>query len=179
MKNFFYLFLLILISQCRSKPDIIVTEFPGKPEVPSSLKETHESLLEQVHKLTLYNDSSRFIALKIEELMIHHFKEEEDYVLPQLGVLLAVANGQIPEKSEEIILLSETVKSHMNHLSAEHQLITAFIKELKEASAEENLPEINAFENEIFKHSTSEEEVFFPTSILIGEYLKLKSENKH
>ena len=174
----YYLFLLILISQCRSKPDVVVTEFPGKPEVPSSIKATHESLLEQIHKLTLYNDSSRIIALKIEELMIHHFQEEEDYVLPQLGVLRALANGQIPEKSEEIIVLSETVRSHMNHLSAEHQLITAFIKELKEASAEENLPEINTFENEIFKHSTTEEQVFFPTSILIGEYLKLQTKKK-
>lgn len=178
MRPSLYLYLLVLITGCNSKPDIVVTEFSGKPEVPSSIKATHESLLEQIHKLTLYNDSSSIIALKIEELMIHHFKEEEDYVLPQLGVLRALANGQIPEKSEEIILLSETVKSHMNHLSAEHQLITAFIKELREASAKENLPEINAFEKEIFKHSTSEEEVFFPTSILIGEYLKLKTEKK-
>ena len=49
-------------------------------------------------------------------------------------------------------------------------------EELKQASNKENLAEITEFENEVLDHATSEEEVFFPASIIVGEYLKLKSE---
>ncbi len=84
--------------------------------------------------MTIYIDSSGRVALKLEELMQHHFKEEEDFILPPLGLLPLLANGQIPEQSKDVILLSENVKSMLNHLSAEHQLIEVFIKELKQAS---------------------------------------------
>ena len=175
MKNIFYILLLVFISQCKPKEDITITQFPGKPEVPSSIKKTHATLLEQIHKMTLYKDSSGRVAIKLEGMMEHHFKEEEDFILPPLGLLPLLANDQIPVQSKEIILLSEKVKSQLNHMSAEHQLIKAYLEELKQASNIENLPEIIEFENEVFKHATSEEEVFFPASILIGEYLKLKS----
>ena len=175
MKNIFYLLLLIFISQCKPKQDNTITQFPGKPEVPSSIKKTHEYLLAQIQKMTSYKDSSGRVAKKLEELMQHHFQEEEDLILPPLGLLPLLANGQIPEQSEDVILLSENVKSMLNHMSVEHQLINAYIKELIEASNKENLPEIIKFENEVIKHAISEEEVFFPASILIGEYLKLRS----
>ncbi|WP_326985407.1 hypothetical protein [Chryseobacterium sp. MP_3.2] len=63
-------------------------------------------------------------------------------------------------------------------MSAEHQLIKAYIEELKQASKKENLPAISIFENEVSQHATSEEEIFFPASILVGEYLKLKAGEK-
>ncbi len=175
MKNLLFILLLLFISQCKPKEGNTITEFPGKPEVPSSIKKTHVSLLEQIHKMTLYKDSSGRVALKLEELMQHHFKEEEDFILPSLGLLPLLANGQIPGQSKDVILLSENVKSLLNHLSAEHQLIEAFIKELKQAADKEKLPEIIEFQKEVQKHASSEEEVFFPAAILIGEYLKLKS----
>ena len=179
MKNLFYILLLIIISQCKPKQDNTITQFPGKPEVPSSIKKTHKYLLEQIQKMTLYKDSSGRVAKKIEELMQHHFQEEEDFILPPLGLLPILANGQMPEQSDDVILLSENVKSMMDHMSVEHQLINAYIQELKQASGKENLPEIIEFENEVIKHATSEEEVLFPASILIGEYLKLKSAKTH
>lgn len=175
IKNLFYILLLVFISQCKPKEDSTITQFPDKPAVPSSIKKTHATLLEQIHKMTLYKDSSGRVAKKIEDMMEHHFKEEEDFILPLLGLLPLLANDQIPQQNKEIILLSEKVKSQLNHMSAEHQLIKAYLEELKQASNIENLPEIIEFENEVFKHATSEEEFFFPVSILIGEYLKLKS----
>ena len=61
------------------------------------------------------------------------------------------------------------------HLTMEHQLIKAYVDELKQVATLENLPGIIEFEKELQNHANIEEEVLFPTSILIGEYLKLKS----
>jgi hypothetical protein len=149
--------------------------FPGKPEVPSFLKNEHEYFLEKIRKLTSFQDSTGSAAAKLYNLMEHHFKEEEDFVLPPLGVLPLLASGKIPEQSKKIILLTERFKSNSAHMIAEHQLIKAFLDELILAAAKENHPEIAGFEKELQKHASAEEEVFFPTAILIGEYLKFKS----
>lgn len=57
----------------------------------------------------------------------------------------------------------------------EHQLIKAFMDELMQAAAVDNHPEIIELEQELQKHAKTEEEVFFPAAILVGEYIKLKS----
>lgn len=179
MKHFCYILLLVLnISGCQPKEESTMIQFPGKPEVPSSIKKEHEYLLNEIHKITLFNDSTGQVAIKLNELMQHHFKEEEDYVLPPLGLLPLLANGKLPEHSKEVISLTEKLKSQLSHISAEHQMIKAFMIELLLAAAKENHPEISVLEKELHKHATTEEEILFPTAILIGDYLKLKSTSK-
>lgn len=178
MKILFSLFVLIFLSHCKPKEDKIITEFAGKPAVPTSLKNTHAEILDHIHHLTLTKDSSVQVALKLEELMLHHFKEEENIILPPLGLLPALAKGEIPKESQDLPLFTDQLKTQMDHMSAEHQLIKAYIEELKQASKKENLPAISIFENEVSQHATSEEEIFFPASILVGEYLKLKAGEK-
>lgn len=176
MKHFYYILLFVLFFyQCRHKEENSITQYSGKPEVPSSIKKEHEYLLDKIHKITLFQDSTGHAAVKLNDLMQHHFNEEEDYVLPPLGLLPLLASGKLPEQSKAVILLCEKLKSQLSHLSAEHQLIKAFMDELKKAATNENHLEIIEFEKELQKHANTEEEVFFPTAILIGEYLKLKS----
>ena len=172
MKHFYSILLFVLFfCQCRHKEENPLTPFSGKPAVPLSIKKEHEYLLDNIHKITLFQDSTGHAAVKLKELMQHHFKEEEDYVLPPLGLLPLLASGKLPEQSKEVIQLCEKLKSQLSHLSAEHQLIKAFMQ----AATKENHLEIIEFEKELQQHATTEEEVFFPAAILIGEYLKLKS----
>lgn len=174
MKPYSYiLFFVLMMSECRPKTEPPLPPFPGKPEVPSSIKKEHESLLGQVHQITLFPDSTGLNAKKLEELMLHHFMEEENYVLPPLGLLPSLSNGQLPEQTNNILLLTEKLKSQMTHLSVEHQMIKAYMDELKQAAAKDNHPEVIEFEKELHKHANIEEEVLFPSAILIGEYLKL------
>ena len=125
--------------------------------------------------MTLFKDSTGIAAINLQDLMIHYFAEEEGFVFPPLGVLPLLASGELPEKSKEIIELSEKLKSELLNLTVEHQFIKAYIDELIIAAANDNHPKVIEFEKELQKHANIEEEVLFPTVILIGEYLKLKS----
>ena len=176
MKYFVYSLLLVLfMGQCRHKEENPVIQFPGKPEVPSSIKKEHENLLAQIHGITLFQDSAGLVAIKLNDLIRHHFKEEEESALPPLGLLSLLASGRIPEQSNQIILLTDKFTSQLTHLSVEHQLIKAYMDELRQADSNGSHPEIIEFEKELHKHANTEEEVFFPAAILIGEYLKLKA----
>ncbi|SDM35200.1 Hemerythrin HHE cation binding domain-containing protein [Daejeonella rubra] len=178
MKNFWHLLPVILFfSQCRNKDENFVSTFPGKPEVPSSIKKEHDNLLEKLYKFTSINDSTGLAAKKLYNLLQHHFNEEEDYVLPPLGLLPQLTNGKIPEQTKNVIALTEKLKSQLSHMSAEHQLIEAYLDEIKQADSNLKYPEIIELEKEIHKHAKIEEEVLFPASILVGDYLKLKTPN--
>lgn len=174
MKLFLYMLLFILIfNQCRDKAKYTSVPFIEKPGVPSVLKKEHDQFLEKLAKIVSLQDSTGRAAKKLYELMGYHFKEEEDYVLPPLGLLPALAMGKIPEQSEKVIQLTERFRSNSAKMIAEHQMIKAYLDEMMLAGIKENHPELVGFDQEIQKHAASEEEVFFPTAILIGEYLKL------
>ena len=173
MKLFLYMLFLLVFSQCRNRAKYTSLPFPEKPGVPSVLKKEHDQFLEKLARITLLQDSTGRAAKKLYELMSYHFKEEEDYVLPPLGLLPVLAMGKIPEQSEKVIQLTERFKSNSAKMIAEHQMIKEYLDEMMLAGAKENHPEIAGFNEELQKHAVSEEEVFFPTVILIGEYLKL------
>lgn len=164
--------------QVRNKTSITTTQFPGKPAVPSAIKKEHSKLLNQIQPFTLYQDSSGLAAKKLFDLMQHNFSEEEDFVLPQLGLLPLLAGGKLPGPINEVIQLTGKLKENLPHLDAEHQFIKAYIAEWKQVAAKEQLPAINDFENAIQIHANAEEEVFFPAAVLVGEYLKLKASGK-
>lgn len=175
MRFYLSIFLpVLLLIQCQPKEDVYFTDYPEKPEVPSSITEEHKTLLDQANQYTLLPDSAGFAALKLYELMQYHFKEEEDFVLPPLGLLSMLASGEIPEESEKLIQLTEKLKSQLEVMLVEHQMVVAYLEEIKQAASDDYLSEIIEFEKELQKHAQIEEEVFFPASILIGEYLKLK-----
>lgn len=167
--------LVLLMSHCQNKEPNYTSQFPGKPEVPSSIKQEHEYLVDQVHSFILFQDSTGLVALKLDSLMQHHFQEEEDFVLPPLGQLPSLASGEIPKHSSEVIQLTEKLKSQLTHMNVEHQLIKAYLGELTQAAKHDNHPEIIEFEKQVHQHATTEEEVFFPAAILVGAYLKLRA----
>lgn len=176
MKPFYYsLPLAVIIFFCRPKEVNTNKGFSGKAEVPFSIKQEHDTLLRQIQKLSLFEDSAGQAGKKLHQLIEHHFKEEESFVLPQLGLLPLLASGKLPDRGAEVIELSGKLESHLLHLKAEHQLIKAYVDELKQVAAKKDLPEIIALEEELKKHANTEEEIFFPAAVLVRDFLKLKS----
>jgi len=174
-----FVFIVFGAWQCKPKEDTSFLQFPGKPVLPASIKNEHESLLKQVRTVSQYEDSTGMVARKLLELMEHHFNEEENYVLPPLGLLESIANDQLPKESKEVAMMIEYFKTQRQHLSAEHQMIAAHLKEMSNAAAIDS-HDIKRFIQEVEDHAALEEEVLFPAAILIGDYLiiKLKSETE-
>lgn len=175
MKLSYHILLIALFfSQCRPKEEKTAQHFPGQPEVPSSIKNEHDYLLRKINAISLFQDSTGRAAKKLNDLMQHHFKEEEDFVLPVLGLLPSLTTGNLPDQSKEVIQFCEHIRTQLQHLTVEHQLIKAYMDELMQVAKNENHPEVMVLEQELQNHAKTEEEVFFPSALLIGEYLKLQ-----
>jgi hypothetical protein len=172
MKRICYLVLLLMIfAHCVHKENQSTFQFEGKPKVPTFLLQEHRMLLQEIDSIVLLHDKGDSASVKLAELMHHHFKEEEDYVLPPLGLLRALSQNKFPQNPEKVIEMTEKLRSQLDHMSAEHQLIKAFLNELKAQSGAVKRSGVADLESRIEKHAKSEEEVFFPTALLIGNYL--------
>lgn len=174
MNYFPYIFLLLLFIQCKPKQDDMIFAFPGKPEVPASILLQHQSLLNQIKSFTSFQDSTGRVASRLEEIMLHHFQEEERYVLPPLGLLPELTKGKMPTESDQILQLTDEFRTQFDHMSAEHQFITALVDELTTAAALENHEGISEFVKDLKAHASAEEEIYFPAALLIGDFLKMK-----
>lgn len=70
--------------------------------------------------------------------------------------------------------MTDTLKTELPQMLEEHKAIVAALEKLKETARQEKKPEVVHFAEKLVLHAQTEEQVSYPTTILIGEYLKLK-----
>lgn len=143
--------------------------------IPRPLKLEHEELHEQLRKATRESGGLGEAAKAVAKLMHPHFVKEEEYALPPLGLLPLLAKGQVtPAMAAAALPMTDKLKAELGEMLAEHKSIVAALRNLADAAKRENKPEYAEFAEKLILHAQTEEEVSYPTAILIGEYLKLK-----
>jgi hypothetical protein len=73
----------------------------------------------------------------------------------------------------EVLKMTDTLEAELPKMLAEHRLIVAALQELVAAARQEDRPEFITFAERLTLHAQTEEQVSYPTAILIGKYLKL------
>jgi hypothetical protein len=143
-------------------------------EIPGSLQAEHKELHEMLEKFTRMTGKTGAAAKEVAHILHPHFVKEEQYALPPLGLLTAMAKGESTTHLQEAIDMADKLKQEWEQMLAEHKQISASLETLQKAAREERHPEVVRFTKSLNLHAKTEEEVLYPTAILIGEYLKLK-----
>jgi hypothetical protein len=147
-------------------------------KTPRSLKEEHEERHAQFAKATKAGGAIGEAAKTVAKVLHPRFLKEEEYALPPLGLLPILAEGETLPKMEATVEMTDRLKADLSHMLLEHEQIVIALKALIEAANLEGKEEITHFAEKLMRHAPTEEEVLYPTSILIGEYLKLKVSQK-
>jgi hypothetical protein len=142
--------------------------------IPRTLKVEHEELHEQLRKATRESGAVGEAAKAVAKIMHPHFVKEEEYALPPLGLLPALARGEITSDMAEVLPMTEKLKAGLDEMLTEHESIVAALRNLADVARRESKPEYAEFAERLILHAQTEEEVSYPTAILIGEYLNLK-----
>ncbi len=143
-------------------------------KIPRPLKAEHEELHEELARATQVQGHIGEAAKAVAKIMHSHFEKEEEYAMPPLGLLKPLAEGKITPEMEGVLEMTDRLKEELPQMLAEHRAIVSALEKLAEASKEENKPEYAHFAEKLILHARTEEEVLYPASILIGEYLKLR-----
>lgn len=142
--------------------------------IPRPLKLEHDELHEQLRKATRESGSLGEAGKAVAKLMHPHFVKEEEYALPPLGLLPLLAAGKVTPDMAAVLPMTDKLKAELGQMLAEHKSIVVALRNLADAAKRANKPEYAEFADKLILHAQTEEEVSYPTAILIGEYLKLK-----
>jgi hypothetical protein len=138
------------------------------------LRKEHDELHEELAAAVRLPGKIGEAAKNVAKIMHPHFLKEEEYALIPLGALSSIINGDITPDMEQIIPHAEKMKQELPRMLEEHKALVTALKIMIEAAEDENNLKYRSFAEKLILHSKNEEEVSYPTAILIGDYLKLK-----
>ncbi|MBI4196003.1 MAG: hypothetical protein HY526_13100 [Betaproteobacteria bacterium] len=143
-------------------------------EIPKSLKSEHEDLHSTLVRATKEPGLTGAAARAVAALLHSHFVKEEQFALPPLGLLAPLSRGEWKPEMRGVLDLTERLKAELPQMLAEHRAIVTALDKLKDAARAEGRSEYAEFAEKLKLHAQTEEEVSYPTAILIGEYVRLK-----
>jgi len=141
------------------------------PRIPQSLKAEHEELHAELSRSVKAGGRTGEAARAVARLMHPHFLKEEEYALPPLGLLGDLAEGKIDPEMSAVLTMTDKLETELPIMLAEHKEIVVALKDLIEAAETENKPVYARFAEKLMAHARAEEEVSYPTALLIGRYL--------
>lgn len=145
-----------------------------KFEIPKPMKIEHDELHAELVKATKAGGQTGEAAKAVAKVLDNHFVKEEEYALPPLGLLVALSEGKFETDMSEVLRMTDKLEAELATMLSEHKDIVAALKNLIETATAENKPDIVHFAEKLMLHAQTEEQVSYPTSLLIGRYVKLK-----
>jgi hypothetical protein len=143
-------------------------------KTPQSLKTEHEELHAELEKAIKAGGATGNAARGVNCALEPHFLREEEYALPPLGLLPVLASGKVSPDMMAAADMTAKLRSSLGQMLQEHKEIAVALGALTDAAKLEGKEEFVRFAEKLTLHAKTEEEVLYPASILIGEYLKLK-----
>lgn len=149
-----------------------------KPKIPQSLKTDHENLHSELAAVISSGGKVAQKAQVVADTLHPHFLKEEESVLPPLGILLSLAEGEWTVASDEILSMADKLEKEFSVMLYEHEQIVGALDDLDAAAKEEHNALAQKFVKDLKLHAQIEEQVLYPAVIVTGKYLrKLKAEH--
>ena len=142
------------------------------PKIPEPLRLEHDALHTELVKLRELTGEVGRAARKVAELLDPHLQREEEYALPPLGLLRAVAAGKVTEDMRSVLVLTDRLRANLPQMLAEHQAMAGALEKLAIAGQHEHHTEAMRFAEAFRLHAEIEELVLYPAVVLIGEYVR-------
>jgi hypothetical protein len=144
-------------------------------QIPEPLQVNQNEMCVELERAGRSGGRTGRAARDLMKVLQPHLIKEEDDLLQTLGLLVPLANNEFNAGMLEVLAKTQHLKARMFEIMREHvEIIDAAHKLLHAAHAERKLSSV-AFTERLMLRAWTDEVVFYPAAILIGEYLKLKS----
>ncbi|HJW10701.1 MAG TPA: hemerythrin domain-containing protein [Albitalea sp.] len=143
-----------------------------KYHIPTPLQQEHEQLHEQLRQATQAGGEVGELAKTLAGLMHPHFVKEDRIALPPLGLLVALARGDVRPEMAGVLELTDQLEAELPAMLAEHGTIVEALQRLRDAAQRAGRGEIVEFAQQLMQHARTEEEVMYPAAILVGQVVR-------
>src|SRR5512137_316687 len=114
-------------------------------KTPQSLRSEHEELHAQLARATKAGGATGEAVRTVAKVLHPHFLKEEEYALPPLGLLPALAEGKTLPETRAALEMTDRLKADLSQMLMEHKQIVIALKALIEAANLESKTEAGHF----------------------------------
>lgn len=150
---------------------------PLELKIPESLQKRHEAFHAEFVKATKEGGKVGDAARAIEKLATAHFAKAKD-VFPPLGLLPRLAEGKVTPEMGGAVTTAAKLRAGLPQIRRDHRELVAGLKKLAEAAKDEGKTDYVRFAEQLILHIQEEDEILYPTVLLIGDYVKRELDKK-
>ncbi len=143
--------------------------------VPESMRVEHAEIHDGLVRATKAPGRVGAAARELAAILHPHFVREEEIALPPLGLLAPLARGEMTPEMREVLPLTDALRGELPRMLEEHTAIRAATSRLGEVARAEGNAEVVHLTENLARHAQSEEELFYPAAVLIGDLVRARS----
>lgn len=152
----------------------ILNSWNGELNVPNVLLRGHDEARTAFVRATMEGGRIAAAARRVAQLCLSHFEHEESSVFPVLALLPDLQQGDLRPEMMEVMPLITAFRAKQAVVDDHHRLIATAIEAMLQAARKEKNREFAQSAYNLRVHERIEDEVIFPTVVLIGKYLQEK-----
>lgn len=148
------------------------------PLVPQSLRAEHHAIHEELERATGLPGPVGMAARELAAVLHPHFVREDQIALPPLGLLAPLARGEYTPDMLAVLPLTDSLRAELPRMLEEHKAIRAATVRLGEVARAAGNDRVVKLAETLVQHALSEEELFYPAAVLVGDLVRAHSEKQ-
>lgn len=141
---------------------------------PQSLLREHQKLHDDFARAAHLPGAVGAAAERVGRILQSHVRKEEAYALPPLGMIADALKPTPGPDAREAAILADELQAHLADMLAEHRMIVGALEEFIAVARQSDNVEYADLALELIAHVRLEEEVLYPATLMLGQYLKMK-----
>lgn len=143
--------------------------------IPESMRAEHEEIHKALERATQAPGRVGEAARALAKVLHPHFEREEQIALPPLGLLAPLARGEFSREMLEVLPMTDSLRAELPRMLTEHVAIRTATARLEAVAREERDAPATHLAERLALHAQSEEELFYPAAVLVGEIVRARS----
>jgi hypothetical protein len=143
--------------------------------IPESMRLEHEGIHSELERITRMPGRIGIAARELAAVLHPHFVREEQIALPPLGLLEPLARGEFSSGMRAVLAMTDSLRTELPRMLEEHKAIRAATLRLRDVAQAERNVEVEQFAATLALHARSEEELFYPAAVLVGEVVRARA----
>ena len=144
-------------------------------QIPNALQVEHQAIHEELVRVTKAPGEVGVAARELADVLHAHFVREEEIALPPLGLLAALARGEFTPEMRAVLPMTDALRAELPRMLQEHEAVHAATRRLGEVAREAGDTAAQKLAVALTLHAQSEEEVFYPAALLVGEVVRARA----
>jgi hypothetical protein len=140
---------------------------------PKSILRDHQKLHQELERFASEQTVIGELSQCLERILEKHITKEEEFALPPLSLLSKLYVYHHNIDMSEGAAMAKKLKHYYQDMLNDHKIITQQSEKLKEEASTKNRKDVITAIEKLLAHVQLEEEVLYPTTIVIGKYIKL------